>query len=156
LSVFLAVSSPLSPIQHILLADDDEDDCVLFADVLEGLSTSPRLTTAKNGQHLMQILEERDSLLPDIIFLDVNMPLKNGIECLAEIRQDERLKMLPVIIFSTSAQKWAVDRAYELNANFFIRKPDTFMDLKNVIQKILSLNWKDPSQITKEEFLIDE
>ena len=146
--------APLPPIQHIALADDDEDDCVLFKDALDELLISPQVSWAKNGDDLMQNLSKNDRPLPDIIFLDVNMPIKNGIECLKEIRGDERLKHLPVIIFSTSTQQWAVDRTYELRANLFIKKPDTFQKLKDIIQRILSTDWRSFSQVAKEDFLV--
>jgi CheY-like chemotaxis protein len=146
--------APLLPVQHIALADDDEDDCVLFKDVLEELHISPLVSWAKNGEDLMQNLSKNHRPLPDIIFLDVNMPIKNGIECLKEIREDERLKHLPVIIFSTSTQQWAVEQAYELRANLFIRKPDTFQKLKDIIQRILSTDWRGASPVTMEEFLV--
>ena len=146
--------APLPPIQHIALADDDEDDCVLFKDALGELLITPQVSWAKNGDDLMQNLSKNDRPLPDIIFLDVNMPIKNGIECLKEIRGDERLKDLPVIIFSTSTQQWAVDRTYELRANLFIKKPDTFQKLKDIIQRILSTDWRSFSQVAKEDFLV--
>jgi len=146
--------APLPPIQHIALADDDEDDCVLFKDALDELLISPQVSWAKNGDDLMQNLSKNNRPLPDIIFLDVNMPIKNGIECLKEIRGDERLKHLPVIIFSTSTQQWAVDRTYELRANLFIKKPDTFQKLKDIIQRILSTDWRSFSQVAKEDFLV--
>jgi len=146
--------APLPPIQHIALADDDEDDCVLFKDALDELLISPQVSWAKNGDDLMQNLSKNSRPLPDIIFLDVNMPIKNGIECLKEIRGDERLKHLPVIIFSTSTQQWAVDRTYELRANLFIKKPDTFQKLKDIIQRILSTDWRSFSQVAKEDFLV--
>jgi len=146
--------APLPPVQHIALADDDEDDCVLFKDALDELLISPQVSWAKNGDDLMQNLSKNNRPLPDIIFLDVNMPIKNGIECLKEIRGDERLKHLPVIIFSTSTQQWAVDRTYELRANLFIKKPDTFQKLKDIIQRILSTDWRSFSQVAKEDFLV--
>ena len=146
--------APLPPVQHIALADDDEDDCVLFKDALDELLISPQVSWAKNGDDLMQNLSKNSRPLPDIIFLDVNMPIKNGIECLKEIRGDERLKHLPVIIFSTSTQQWAVDRTYELRANLFIKKPDTFQKLKDIIQRILSTDWRSFSQVAKEDFLV--
>lgn len=144
------------PIQHIALADDDEDDCVLFKDALDELLISPQVVWAKNGDELMQNLAKNNRPLPDIIFLDINMPIKNGIECLKEIREDKRLKDIPVMIFSTSAQQWTVDRAYELQANLFIRKPETFQKLKDIIRTILSTDWRGSSQVIKEHFLIHE
>jgi CheY-like chemotaxis protein len=140
--------------QNILLADDDEDDCVLFKDALAESFRDIQIDCAKNGNQLMEMLSE-DSQLPDIIFLDVNMPLKNGFECLKEIRDNRRLRQMPVIIFSTSVLPWAVDVAYELKADFYVKKPDTFSKLKEVLQKILSSDWKSNGQDSKNDFLIN-
>lgn len=144
--------------RHILLADDDQDDCFLFEDVLKELSLSlpTQLTVANDGLQLMHILEKNYTALPDLVMLDLNMPLKNGFECLKEIKQDQRLRHLPVYIFSTSAQREAVDFVYDGGANLYIRKPETFQKLKDVIQKVLLINEeKSFSQPPREKFLWD-
>lgn len=144
----------LSNIQHIILADDDDDDCDLFKEALEELLIVPRLTIAKDGQQLMNVLHRHDLELPDILFLDVNMPLKNGIECLQDIRETEKLKNLPVIIFSTSAQQWALERVYELRASIFILKPNSFLKLKDVIRDVLTTDWRKSPQLSRADFLL--
>lgn len=142
-------------VKHILIADDDEDDCILFEDTLRELSDDTQLTVATNGEHLIQVLKNNSGQLPEIVFLDLNMPLKNGFECLKEIREDPRLKNLPVVIFSTSAQPQAVDAVYEQGANLFVQKPNTFQQLKDVIRYVLSVNWKNcPVRLPREQFLI--
>ena len=92
---------------HIYIADDDDDDCLLFGDVLRELEGQTKLTTASNGAELMDALEAIAGVtnLPHLLFLDLNMPIKNGIECLVEIKHNPKLRHLPVIIYSTSAQK---------------------------------------------------
>src|SRR5688572_16072019 len=108
-------------IRHILLADDDEDDRFLFQEALSEMSLHTRLVTALDGEQLMnQLGEDR---LPDVLFLDLNMPRKDGFQCLLEIKQNEKLKQLPVIIFSTSFHPDAVNKLYENGAQYYIRKP---------------------------------
>jgi CheY-like chemotaxis protein len=142
--------------RHILLADDDQDDCFLFEDVLKELSLPTQLTVANDGLQLMQILEKSYTTLPDLIMLDLNMPLKNGFECLKEIKQHQRLRHLPVYIFSTSAQRETVDVVYNDGANLYIRKPETFQKLKDVIQRVLLItDEKSFSQPPREKFLWD-
>ena len=85
---------------NLLLADDDIDDCIFFKEVLEELPVESFLTTVKDGVELMKFLNTAN--LPDVLFLDLNMPRKTGHECLSEIKKDQKLKHLPVIIFSTS------------------------------------------------------
>jgi CheY-like chemotaxis protein len=137
--------------KNVFLADDDDDDCVLFEDVLKELSLSYELTIANNGEQLMNKLKSSVSL-PDIVFLDLNMPLKTGFECLKEIRADDRLKHLPIIVFSTSAQPTAVEALYHLGATLYIRKPSTYGQLQHRIKKIFETNWKLGERLSKEEY----
>src|SRR5689334_4058003 len=127
--------------RNILLADDDDDDRLLFLDVLKELKVPVHMSSASNGEALMQMLAE-GLIPPDILFLDLNMPLKNGFECLAEIRQDARLNNMPVVIFSTSSQPSAIERLYADGAQLYIRKPNDFTQLKSVISEVLGINWK--------------
>src|SRR3954468_8839216 len=124
---------------NILLADDDDDDRLLFTDVLREYSADCRLTVAHNGEHLMTMLRSEE--LPDVLFLDLNMPLKNGIECLEEIRGDEKLKHLPVVIFSTSSHPGTITQMYEIGAHLYVRKPNDFNNLRKAIHEVLKKDW---------------
>jgi len=124
---------------YILLADDDRDDALLFQDVLDELTLSTRLEIVFNGEQLMSRLNENSIILPDVLFLDLNMPRKTGFECLSEMKQDERLKHLPVIIFSTSMDPKAMDILYKTGAHYYIRKPNEYSKLKKVIHLALTL-----------------
>jgi CheY-like chemotaxis protein len=125
--------------RHILLADDDADDCALFKEALDELKDDSQLTTVCNGEKLMQLLYTSEHL-PDVLFLDLNMPLKNGFECLSEIKRNENLCRLPVIIISTSFDRTTADRLYKNGAKHCIRKPNDFEKLKEVIHDALRLN----------------
>lgn len=138
----------------ILLADDDDDDCLFFKEALEELPISTKLTTVTDGNQLMQLLNTSD-ILPHVLFLDLNMPRKNGYECLSEIQISPSLKELPVIIFSTSFDKDSVNQLHDHGAHYYIRKPGEFAELKNVIHKALSTieknNFVKP---TKDKFVL--
>lgn len=123
----------------ILLADDDTDDCLFFKDALEGMPVFTKFTTVHNGEQLMQLLNNKKNVLPHILFLDLNMPRKNGFECLAEIKQQAKLHNLPVIIFSTSFENEVVNRLYENGAQYFIRKPSEFGQFRKIIFHVLTL-----------------
>jgi CheY-like chemotaxis protein len=138
--------------RQVLLADDDDDDRLLFLDVLKELKLPVTLSSANNGEMLMQVLAQ--STPPDILFLDLNMPLKNGFECLVEIRRDPRLDGMPVVIFSTSSQPSAIERVYSDGAQLYIRKPNDFTELKNVIHHVLTMDWNEQTQITREQFVL--
>jgi CheY-like chemotaxis protein len=140
--------------QHILVADDDEDDRMLFEEVIKDLPYLIHLTTAKDGDETIKILLQLTEL-PDVLFLDLNMPIKNGLDCLTEIKKTKKIKSIPVIIFSTSSYPGAVNEAYEAGAHLYIRKPNDFLKFKRSIQYVLSIDWKDNiSQPPKEEFVL--
>lgn len=121
----------------LLLADDDTDDCIFFKEALEELPVIFTLTTVKDGVQLMEHLGRESAELPDILFLDLNMPRKTGIECLAEIKMDEQLKQLPIVVFSTSLDMNVVKQLQQDGAQYYIRKPGEFSELKKVIHKAL-------------------
>ena len=87
---------------HILLADDDPDDCRFFEQALKELSLSFILKIVTDGEELMQLLKDESVKIPNVLFLDINMPRKSGTECLEEIKNSKRLKNLPIVILSTS------------------------------------------------------
>ena len=140
---------------HLLLADDDYDDCVLFREALEGLDFSTLLTEFHYGDQLMNWLNDHSGALPDALFLDLNMPRKNGFQCLTEIRQSDKLKLLPIFIVSTSYEKEIAELLYKNGANFYIRKPSDFSTLKRLINDSLTmLIKKHPLRPSKEAFLL--
>ena len=140
----------------LLLADDDEDDCAFFKEALDELLLPTELVTVNDGVELMDLLAENLSEnLPDILFLDLNMPRKNGYECLTEIKESNELKDLPIIIFSTSLDNSLIDILYDKGATYYIRKPGDFSKLKKVIGNALSIssenNFKQP---IREKFIL--
>lgn len=139
---------------NILLADDDDDDCLLFRDVVAELYPEVTVARAVNGKHLLELLDDNRVKLPDIIFLDVNMPLMSGLEALAEIRQADRLRSVPVIMFSTSAHSSAVNKAFNMGARYFVQKPDSPAKLKIILKKLLTTHWTSALQVDRSEFVL--
>jgi CheY-like chemotaxis protein len=141
---------------HLLLADDDNDDCLLFEEALNELSLPVHLTVMHDGEQLMRYLNHTTtSQLPVALFLDLNLPRKNGFECLAEIRNNKRLSHLRVIIYSTSAELDYVNLLYENGANYYIRKPNQYAQLKKVLQQVLTIILeRKVEQPPKEDFVI--
>ena len=123
----------------ILLADDDIDDCIFFKEALEGLLIPTHLIAVHDGEQLMQLLADETNELPHVLFLDLNMPRKNGFECLSEIKVSKKLKQLPVIIISTSFEQKVVNLLYKNGAQYYIRKLAEFSQLKKVIQQAIAL-----------------
>jgi CheY-like chemotaxis protein len=143
----------MKKIQSIWLADDDDDDCLVFHDVLMEFENAPHLTCLKNGQELVDLMKSY-SMLPDVVFLDVNMPVKGGMEALEEIKDDKQLNSIPIIILSTSVQPVAVEHAFRLGARLFIKKPDSFNDLHKILMQTLSLDLKKPAENKADKFVV--
>jgi len=124
---------------NVLLADDDMDDCLFFKHALGELPLSAQLTTVHDGEHLMSYLSENSQQLPHVLFLDINMPRKNGLECLFEIKRDPALKNLPVVMFSTSNSWDTINMLFKSGSHVYIHKPSDFAQLKQVIQHALPI-----------------
>lgn len=118
---------------NILLADDDTDDCHFFKEALETLPITTQLSIVHDGDALMNYLSEHVEQLPHVLFLDINMPRKNGFECLSEIKHNEQLKDLPVVMFSTSGSQDKINILFKNGADVYVRKPSNFAQLVQVI-----------------------
>lgn len=130
---------------NILLADDDTDDCAFFERALKEINIESHLTTVHDGEELMDYLSKNSGHLPDMLFLDLSMPRKTGFECLSEIKENEKLNNLPVIVFTTSYargidfEQSLINTLARIGAQEYIRKPNDFEQLKQIIHKALSL-----------------
>ncbi|HTH55919.1 MAG TPA: response regulator [Cyclobacteriaceae bacterium] len=140
---------------NLLLADDDLDDCKFFQDALEELNISAKLATVHDGVQLMQLLLKMEGALPDALYLDLNMPRKDGFDCLVEIKQNQKLRHLPIIIVSTSFNLEVVNLLHQNGANYYICKPGEFLNIKKMILLSLSLIFeKGKKQPVLEEFVL--
>lgn len=128
---------PSKPIS-VLLADDDRDDCFFFKNALEKLSIPTELNIVRDGEQLINYLQKNVTTLPDVLFLDFNMPRKNGAEALREIKSHNKLKGLPVIMYSTSLHEAIADDLYDEGAHYFARKSG-LTELSNVLIRVLTL-----------------
>ena len=127
---------------HILLADDDADDRQFFIEAMSDLKMRNRLTVFKNGQELMDYLEHPETTVPHILFLDLNMPCKTGMDCLKEIRQNTKFSNLSIAIYSTSSAEADIENSFIGGANIYIKKPNDFTKLKKAIQEVININWQ--------------
>jgi CheY-like chemotaxis protein len=141
---------------NILLADDDKDDCLFFTEALEELQIPTTLTVVHDGEQLMQTLFKKSKEVFHVLFIDLNMPRKNGFTCLQEIKSNPQLKHLTVIVISTSFDENYVNPLNENGAQHYICKPADFSDLKEVIHQALSI--VSPKRIiepSKDNFLLN-
>lgn len=121
----------------VLLVDDDLDDREIFAEALFHAGNDVELSLKKDGEELMSYLAET-AVVPDLIFLDLNMPRKNGKECLTEIQKDDRFRNIPVIIYTTSINPMDVEETFHVGASYFFRKPPSFQELTSLLSNIFS------------------
>lgn len=139
----------------VILADDDEDDRLFFTDAFEELKITTKVNTFNDGVYLMDHLNSENITLPEILFLDLNMPRKSGMDCLKEIRANDRFKDIAVAIYSTSSSEEDVENTFVLGANIYIKKPNDFKKLKKVLSEIVTINWQYHTNcLNKDNFLL--
>jgi len=139
----------------ITLADDDEDDRLFFTDAFDELKINTKVNTFNNGKELLNHLLQPATILPNIIFLDLNMPILNGIDCLKEIKSNDRFKNIAIAIYSTSSSEEDVENTFVLGANIYIKKPGNFSDLKKILSEVVTINWQyHTNGLNKDNFLL--
>lgn len=140
---------------NIVLADDDMDDRLLFEEAISEIDVKTKLSLFNDGKALMEYLTLPETVLPEIVFLDLNMPIKNGMQCLKEIRKNETLKDLCVAIYSTSSSEEDIENTFINGANVYINKPNSYSALKKVIDKTIKINWQyHTSALNRDNFLL--
>ena len=124
---------------HVLLAEDDDDDYFVFSLAIKELSFKVILTRAENGDILLGLLDEKN---PDILFLDLLMPCKDGRQCLKEIRANRKYDSLPIIVYTSLHDLENIEFAYREGSNLFVIKPSTLQEIKSVLEKVFAIDWK--------------
>lgn len=124
-------------IQHLLLIDDDEDDREIFSSILEDAWPAISLSVATNGREGLQKLHSSPNA-PDIIFLDLNMPLMNGEQFMQAIKMDARFQQIPIVILSTSSDTKTIVQMKQLGAGHFFTKPDKFSAWEKMLNDFLA------------------
>lgn len=119
----------------ILLADDDRDDREMFHEALESIDKNLICYSAINGSELLQKLYGLENK-PDLIFLDMNMPVMNGWQCLKALKNDKRFTHIPVIMISTSSHQKEMETSIELGALCYLIKPNNFKELIQLLESI--------------------
>lgn len=139
----------------ILLVDDDEDDRQFFADALESLDMKTELVQLTNGEECIDYMVTNKEDCPNLLFLDLNMPIMNGFQCLEQIRKDDGFKDVIIAIYSTSSAEKDIEDTFNKGANIYITKPSSFKDLKNSLRQVIKTNWTyHMNDFSKKNFLL--
>ena len=142
------------PTLKILLVEDDDDDRLFFTEAVREISTSHELFFAKDCLELFSMLDEADTF--DLIFLDINLPVMNGRECLQQIKSSDKYKNVPVIIFTGSHAQSDVDFVYEHGAHYHVVKPYAHINYLASLKMVLEVNWKEKQAIpSREDFVVN-
>ncbi len=140
---------------YILLADDDESDRLLFKEAFAELKIKTIVRTVNDGVQLMEYLKNDYIRLPQLIFLDLNMPRKNGLECLKEIKRNRTFNDIAIAIYSTSDNERDMEETFRNGANVYITKPNDFNELKQVLEKaVLTAYLYRDKTMKRENFLL--
>jgi len=139
----------------ILLVDDDKDDRKFFSEALFSLDLNTELKEVENGAACLDYLKSKHTNNPDLIFLDLNMPVMDGFECLDEIRKLEEFKDSIIAIYSTSASEKDIETTFNKGANIYLHKPVNFQDLKKALKQVIKTNWSyHTNDFKRENFLL--
>src|SRR6218665_3801626 len=127
---------------NVVLAEDDKDYQEIFNNALTEVNIPTTLTVVSDGVELMKTLQSPDSPSYNIVVLDINMPKKDGIECLKEIRLDKNLSNTFSVILTSTFDPLIKANAYDAGANLFLTKPENFDDYVETVRKILTSDWQ--------------
>ncbi len=140
---------------NVTLADDDEDDRLLFFDAFSELKINTKVHLVNDGVSLLEYLNDEAEILPNIVFLDLNMPLKSGMDCLREIKSNPLFQEVVVVIYSTSASETDIEQTFVEGANVYIKKPNDFKTLKKILSEVITINWQyQTSNLNRDNFLL--
>ncbi len=126
--------------RHILLIEDNQSDIVLTLEAIKEAGIKSEIHIVRDGDEALKFLyhkgEFTDSVTPQLIILDIHLPKKDGFEVLEHIKQDDRLKSIPVVVLSTSEAMKDIDKAYQMHANCFVAKPVDYHRFAEIIHSI--------------------
>ncbi|MCW3108907.1 MAG: response regulator [Segetibacter sp.] len=151
-NIIIPVKTKDMPPLHILFADDDSDETYLFNEALEHSGLDVVLSYANDGNSLVSFLKSNP--LPDVVIIDINMPHKDGLEALAEIRNYPEFVTLPLIIYSTTTNQNIIETSFQKGANLFVVKPNNFDGMVQVVKKVCAVDWKSNPKPSREQFVI--
>jgi CheY-like chemotaxis protein len=130
----MPVKPELKDVKLIYFIDDDEEDALLFDSVIKSLNPHIRFVSFTHGHEALKALCSGCEK-PDVIFLDINMPLIDGFECLTFLKTTPPLKSIPVIMFTTSKREKDIETCLRLGADYYLTKPNSYLELDQIVRE---------------------
>jgi len=144
-------------LNKVILVDDDIDDRDMFAEAFEDLKVKAELLLFEDAQKFIEYLAKIERHLPTYVFLDLNMPVLSGMDCLKMLREKLEINDIFITIYSTSSSQHDIETAYLNGANGYLKKPTSFHELKDLIRKAIMAGFSNNGkQLKKEEFVLND
>ena len=125
-----------------MIIDDDEDDRIWLAEAIKEIEPAFKIVDVSSGKDGLSLLGQDDKELPEMIFLDMNMPLMNGLQCLEEIRTQSGLQSIPVVVYTTSPMFSGIDKIKKFEPVLFLTKPSRFKEIVDAVRDLLTQYWE--------------
>lgn len=140
---------------NVILADNDEGNQVFFRNIFKDLKIGIKVQIFQNGEDLMEYLNSEEAHIPEILFMDYGIPVKNCLEYLQEIKIDFRFDHMVTAVYSDRLSESEIEDVFVNGANIFMKKPDNYSDLKKIISEVVTVNWQyHTSGLNKDNFIM--
>ncbi|SHK92235.1 response regulator [Chryseobacterium polytrichastri] len=126
----------------VILVDDDEGNRIVFKKILKELKIGVKIQSFCNGENLMEYLNSQEALVPEILFMNYNISMKNSLECLLEIKTDFRFDNMVTAVYSEDLSEDEIENIFINGANVFIKKREDYTAMKKVLSEVITLNWQ--------------
>ncbi len=139
---------------NVILADHDEGNLILFKNILQEFKIQVKVNTFCNGKDLMSYLKE-NILVPEVVFMNYHLPLKNSLDCLSELKSDHKFDAVTTVVYSENVSAEEEEKIFVTGANVFMKKPDNYTDMKKNITEVISITWQyHTSGLNKNNFIM--
>ncbi|KPH13866.1 response regulator [Chryseobacterium sp. ERMR1:04] len=126
----------------VILVDDDEGNRIVFKKILKELKIGVKIQSFGNGGNLMEYLNSQEALVPEILFMNYNISIKNSLECLSEIKTDFRFDNMVTAVYAENLSESEIEDVFVNGANVFIKKKEDYTAMKKVLSEVITINWQ--------------
>lgn len=126
----------------VILVDDDEGNRIVFKKILKELKIGVKIQSFGNGENLMEYLNSQEAVVPEILFMNYNISMKNSLECLSEIKTDFRFDNMVTAVYAENLSESEIEDVFVNGANVFIKKKEDYSAMKKVLSEVITINWQ--------------